>query len=330
MDEATGASLQRRLSIESTATSEFEVVSRERSVSGSTVEGSSHSDNVSLADVSSPPTSLRIPALYTEPAQNEQEVIPGASIPKSTWSIDDDLRSMTNSISQMSESCVSDVSMMGRETMGILEQVYHELALMKGRNTLLERTVEQANEWRDKADRLEEQNRVLQKSLRTSKKKVQQFTQEMEEMKRREEKLASTMKESDERKTSSCTSSWSYRLITICVFFAVLAMYIDCYAQFLREHRSCEQLKEQLKLMDELVEKLEAEHTAEYKRRLEEISKQMADDMSANLAQAHKQRELEHERLIEAYREKMLLHDDLSALRKEKMRGRKKSATWFR
>ncbi|EYC44303.1 hypothetical protein Y032_0466g1983 [Ancylostoma ceylanicum] len=29
------------------------------------------------------------------------------------------------------------------------------------------------------------------------------------------------------------------------------------------------------------------------------------------------QRELEHERLIEAYREKMLLYDDLSALRKE-------------
>ncbi|RCN42342.1 hypothetical protein ANCCAN_11687 [Ancylostoma caninum] len=42
------------------------------------------------------------------------------------------------------------------------------------------------------------------------------------------------------------------------------------------------------------------------------------------------QRELEHERLIEAYREKMLLYDDLSALRKEKLRGKKKSATWFR
>lgn len=36
-----------------------------------------------------------------------------------------------------SESCVSDVSMMGRETVGMLEQVFHELALIKGRNNLV-------------------------------------------------------------------------------------------------------------------------------------------------------------------------------------------------
>ncbi|EYC44300.1 hypothetical protein Y032_0466g1982 [Ancylostoma ceylanicum] len=57
----------------------------------------------------------------------------------------------------------------------------------------------------------------------------------------------------------------------------------------LREHRASEQLKEQVQLMNELVEKLEAEHAAEYKRRLEEISKQMANDMSASIALAHKQ-----------------------------------------
>ncbi|KHJ89710.1 hypothetical protein OESDEN_10458 [Oesophagostomum dentatum] len=59
----------------------------------------------------------------------------------------------------------------------------------------------------------------------------------------------------------------------------------------------------------------------QYKRRLDEISKQMADDMSASLEHAHRERELEHERLIEAYREKMLLHDDLTALRKEVQRS---------
>ncbi|KAK6059461.1 hypothetical protein COOONC_02914 [Cooperia oncophora] len=39
--------------------------------------------------------------------------------------------------------------------------------------------------------------------------------------------------------------------------------------------------------------------------------------MSADIARARKERELEHERLIEAYREKMLLYDDLTTLRKE-------------
>ncbi|PIO70846.1 hypothetical protein TELCIR_07279 [Teladorsagia circumcincta] len=66
-----------------------------------------------------------------------------------------------------------------------------------------------------------------------------------------------------------------------------------------------------------------------YQRRLEETSKRITDDMSADIALARKERELEHERLIEAYREKMLLYDDLTRLRKEKSQKRKKSPSWF-
>ncbi|KIH59515.1 hypothetical protein ANCDUO_10247 [Ancylostoma duodenale] len=166
--------------------------------------------------------------------------------------------------------------MIGRDTMGMLEQVYHELTLIKGRNNLLERTVEQANEWRDKANRLEEQNRILQKSLRTSKNRVEQLTQELDNSKQREDKLTSSLKEFEERQTQRSGTSWYYQVMALCIIL-------------LREHRASEQLKEQLQLMNELVEKLEAEHAAEYKRRLGEISKQMADDMSANIALAHKQ-----------------------------------------
>ncbi|KHJ85169.1 ATP synthase F0, B subunit domain protein [Oesophagostomum dentatum] len=216
--------------------------------------GSTHSDNASVADVSgtTPNVSMQIPALYSESMHDDQEMPPldhsihlpqmnleslsDTTMPHPSWSTKDDLMSLTTSVSQMSESCMSDISLMGKETVGMLEQVFHELALIKGRNNLLEKTVEQANEWRNRADKLEEQNRILQKSLKSSRNKVEQFTQEVEQLKQREEQLSLSLKQ----------------------------------VELLREHRSCEQLKEQLHLMNELVEKLEAEHAAEVVKKGEE------------------------------------------------------------
>ncbi|RCN42343.1 hypothetical protein ANCCAN_11688 [Ancylostoma caninum] len=229
MDESN-FSISRRNSLESSTTSEFEVVSRERSVSGSTLEAGTHLEEEPPTEIPSPPASLRIPALYAESTKSE-DVLPDSSFSKPSWSIDDDLCSLANSISQLSESCVSDVSMMGRDTMGMLEQVYHELTLIKGRNNLLERTVEQANEWRDKANRLEEQNRILQKSLRTSKNRVEQLTQEVDNSKQREEKLTSSLKEFEERQTQRSGTSWYYQVMALCIIVAAIGMYIDCYAQ---------------------------------------------------------------------------------------------------
>ncbi|CAJ0605655.1 unnamed protein product [Cylicocyclus nassatus] len=347
MDESQSSrtSPARRLSMDSTTTSEFEVVSRERSPSGSTVEGDVHLDNVSLTEASSPNESINVPTLYSESTHGDQDLPPlGESIqmdmeainvmslPQPSWRINDDLLSLTTSASQMSVADSSEARFNDdmRETVGMLEQVFHQLAEIKGRNNLLEKTVEQANEWRNRADKLEEQNKILQKSLRSSKNKVEQFTREVEELKHREEKLSTSLREVEDHQTQKSTSYWYCRAIAVCIVAVAVILYMDCYAQLLKEQRSCQQLKEKLQLMNELVDKLEAEHAAEYKRRLEEISKQMADDMSASISEAHKQRELEHERLLEAYREKMILHDDLSALRKEKFHGKKKSSTWYR
>ncbi|VDO28435.1 unnamed protein product [Heligmosomoides polygyrus] len=83
-------------------------------------------------------------------------------------------------------SCVSDVSVMGRETTNMLEQVFQELSIIKGRNSLvcafslpnkfprdvLEKMAQQSNEWRVATEQLEEQNRKLSKSLKTSKSRV--------------------------------------------------------------------------------------------------------------------------------------------------------------
>uniref|UniRef100_A0A183GNL8 PLVAP protein n=1 Tax=Heligmosomoides polygyrus TaxID=6339 RepID=A0A183GNL8_HELPZ len=83
--------------------------------------------------------------------------------------------------------------------------------------------------------------------------------------------------------------SWTQCTLVLGVVVAAVAVHLSCYAQLVKEQRNCKDLREQLLLMNELVEKLEVERAAEYQKRLDEASKQIADDMSADIALARKE-----------------------------------------
>ncbi|PIO70845.1 hypothetical protein TELCIR_07278 [Teladorsagia circumcincta] len=241
---------------------------------------------ISSSPSPSPPTSFRVPDLHIEHNGSELESPPcsepEAKVDKSP-ELEESVRSYANVASQANTSG-SDLSTMARESAGMLEQVFHELFTIKRRNSVLEKMASQSNEWRTATEQLEKETKMLHRNLKSSR--------------NREEKLEEEVKQLCEEKEELMTKLSSQKL--------------------LKKQRHCKDLEEQLSIMNELVEKLEVERAAEYQRRLEETSKRITDDMSADIALARKERELEHERLIEAYREKMLLYDDLTRLRKER------------
>ncbi|KAK6026031.1 hypothetical protein OSTOST_08051 [Ostertagia ostertagi] len=219
MDSSTH-SLTRRLSFESTTTSEFEVVPRERTSSGSTV-GESYCRGISSSPSPSPPTSFRVPDLHIEHNASEQESLtrsePGAEVDQSPVE-EESIRSFANVASQASG---SDLSTMARESAGMLEQVFHELFTIKRRNSVEEK--------------LEEE--------------VKQLIEEKEELL---VKLSSQKVDS----TKAQSTSWLHRIIVVGIIIAAIAMYLNCYAQLLKKQRHTKDLEEQLSIMNELVEKL--------------------------------------------------------------------------
>ncbi|KAK5968130.1 hypothetical protein GCK32_001494 [Trichostrongylus colubriformis] len=336
-------SLSRRLSFESTTTSEFEVVSRERSASGSTVEDS-YCQELSASSSPSPSASFRIPDLCIECHSSEQDSPPNEEPPSQPTeepapqpteepapqptapTRDDTIRSFSNVASQVSG---SDVSTMARESAGMLEQVFHELFTLKRRNSMLERMAQQSNEWRVATKQLEKEVKVLHKTMKAYKSREDKLQEEVNQLRQEKEELLAKEKPQEADSSQIQSTSWLRRIIVVGIIIAVIAAYMECYAQFLKEHRHSKDLQQQLSIMHELVDKLEVERAAEYQRQLEETSKRITDDMSADIARAQKERELEHERLIEAYREKMLLYDDLTTLRKEKSQKKKKFSSWY-
>ncbi|WKX93601.1 hypothetical protein Q1695_011122 [Nippostrongylus brasiliensis] len=320
-DSPTSPGRTRRISLDSTSTSEFEVVSRERSTSGSTIGESNSSDDSMSAQKSSPSSSFNMPPLYSGYESNGQSSTRVSDLPSPEPIVSPRKASKTHSQSseerrkEITDSLHSSLSHMGRETTGMLEQVLQELSAIKSKNCLLEKMALQSNEWRSATEQLEDQNKKLLKSLKSFKTREEELVDEVNRLQREKDEFVEKAKTAANRSAES-SSSWLSRLVVIGIVVAAVAMYIDCHAQLIKEQRNSDVLREKLELMDELVERLEAERIKEYQRGVDEASKQVANDMSADIALARKERELEHERLIEAYREKMRLYDDLAAMKK--------------
>ncbi|EPB80274.1 Helix-loop-helix DNA-binding domain protein [Ancylostoma ceylanicum] len=244
--------LSRRLSLESTTASEFEVVPRERSASESTVEGSDHSDEVSLSDVPSPPDSLPIPALFSESMRSEQGLpsLMSDSIPQPPWISRDRFFSQANSITPISgipqsayqcsnpgapvlvpsadsvaESGISEASLFAKETLWNLEQVLNGLTSLNERCKMLDEKVEKAEHCMEIGRMLEEKNRVLQKSLHLANNKVEQLAQEVEKLQRKLSMGTRNVKERQEQRSSSLMDSG---VIAMCVVCAVVAIFAVC------------------------------------------------------------------------------------------------------
>ncbi|EYC21394.1 hypothetical protein Y032_0019g3794 [Ancylostoma ceylanicum] len=175
-----------RKSLGSSITSEFEVLSGERSTAGGNAEGNDHHDDVPPAPM---PLSISVPHLET-PAR-ERDLSSETSALKSLRTIDEYFRTSGNPVFRMSDSCVSELSSMGKETMGMLEQLLNELLSVKERSKLLEQKAEIAEQSREMSRRLEEENRILLKSLVTASSKVEQLIKENEELR---QKLSSCSK----------------------------------------------------------------------------------------------------------------------------------------
>uniref|UniRef100_A0A158PB87 Uncharacterized protein n=1 Tax=Angiostrongylus cantonensis TaxID=6313 RepID=A0A158PB87_ANGCA len=267
-------SYSRRLSMESTTTSEFEVISRHGSSRGNTVRGSDSDDDSTQNQRQSPSDSLSMPPPYSECLRDDQE-LPLLKMPEG----DDD------------------------EGM--------------------------------KVQQLLERNRMLENFLISSKSRENQQAREIEQLRQQNLELSEQLKKHQEEHRPSTilkgisandsSTSFYLRLVVVASIVAVLALYLICYAQLLNERRNSESLKEILERMGDIVEKLEVKHKAEYEQLLEETTRQITDNMNANISLAHRERELEHERLIEAYREKMILYNDLDELRKKKSHKRRSS-----
>ncbi|RCN51590.1 hypothetical protein ANCCAN_02257 [Ancylostoma caninum] len=225
MDESAPI-LSRRLSLESTTTSEFEVVPRERSASESTVEGSDHSDEVSFSDVPSPPNSLPIPALFSESIRSEQYLPSLAvdSIPQPPWSHRDHFLSQASSVTPVSESGASDASLFAKETLWNLEQILNGLTSINERCKLLDQKVEKAEHCMEIGRMLEEKNRVLQKSLHLANNKVEQLAEEVEKLQKKLSTRSTNIKERQEQHSTSSMHSEVIVMSVICAVVAVLAV----------------------------------------------------------------------------------------------------------
>ncbi|VDL69914.1 unnamed protein product [Nippostrongylus brasiliensis] len=305
-DSPTSPERTRRISLDSTSTSEFEVVSRERSTSGSTIGESNFSDDSMSAQKSSPSSSFNMPPLYSGYESNGQSStrVRFAPLEPQPHGQRDDWNAGTGPAG----------------VVGYQEQELFGMWLYLP----LEKMALQSNEWRSATEQLEDQNKKLLKSLKSFKTREEELVDEVNRLQREKDEFA------EKAKT----------------------------AALIKEQRNSDVLREKLELMDELVERLEAERIKEYQRGVDEASKQVANDMSADIALARKEyydingvsilyerfwksdvvvshhirqfspsipikqlrrlfkRELEHERLIEAYREKMRLYDDLAAMKK--------------
>ncbi|XGW13004.1 hypothetical protein V3C99_013559 [Haemonchus contortus] len=365
MDSST-PSLSRRLSYESTTTSEFEVISRDRSSSPDSNKEGSFGQEISISSSPLPGASIEIPDLYSgEHYAPEQSLQPSDDDPAAKSTLLDrstGAPSFTNTASQISTSDVSimagesasvlgqavpdgddgdrstkcsasqasesDISRKARESAGMLEQVFHELYTLKRRNSMLEKMAQQSSEWRIATEQLEEETKMLKKTVKACRTREQKLSEEMDELRQERDYLLAKTNPPKVDLPEKQSRSFLQIIVVFGILIAAVAIFLGCYVQLLKERRHCKDLEEQLVIMNDLIEKLEVEHAAEYQRRLDETSKRITDDMRADIAAARKERELEHERLLEAYREKMLLYDDLTTLRKEKSQKGKKYSSW--
>ncbi|KAK6038729.1 hypothetical protein COOONC_23766 [Cooperia oncophora] len=169
--DSSNHSLARRLSFESTTTSEFEIVPRERSSSGSTVGGSYCKELSESSSPSPAAASFNVPDLFIANSSSDHsppqcdDTAPKPASPNGEASI----RPFTNTASQASG---SDMSTMARESAGMLEQVFHELFTIKQRNSMLERMAQQSHEWRTATEQLEKETKILHKTVKACKNRV--------------------------------------------------------------------------------------------------------------------------------------------------------------
>ncbi|KAJ1365559.1 hypothetical protein KIN20_025929 [Parelaphostrongylus tenuis] len=299
----------RRMSLESTTTSEFEVISRHGSSCGNTVRGSESESESASHQRLSPSDSISMPPPYSEFDRDELESPLHSNVGSTSTSLSNELISMSHSTTLTSDSSFSEKGMTSKETA----------------RTNKQKTPGGDDEWRMKIDQLLERNSMLENLLISSKSRENQLAEEIEQLRQQNTELTEQIQRLQYLPAKDSSTSWYLRLVAVAVIVAVLALYIICYAQLLNERRNSEGLKNILERMGDIVEKLEGKHRSEYEQLLEETTKQIADDMNVTISLARKERELEHERLIEAYREKMLLYNDLDELRKKKSHKRRSS-----
>nr|CDJ90230.1 hypothetical protein HCOI_01173900 [Haemonchus contortus] len=331
MDSST-PSLSRRLSYESTTTSEFEVISRDRSSSPDSNKEGSFGQEISISSSPLPGASIEIPDLYSgEQYTPEQSLQPSDDDPAAKSTLLDrstGAPSFTNTASQISMSDVSimagesasvlgqpspdgddgdrstkcsasqasesEISRKARESAGMLEQVFHELYTLKRRNSMLEKMAQQSSEWRIATEQLEEETKMLKKTVKACRTREQKLNEEMDELRQERDNLLVKTNPPKVDLPEKQSRSFLQIIVVFGILIAAVAIFLGCYVQLLKERRHCKDLEEQLMIMNDLIEKLEVEHAAEYQRRLDETSKRITDDMRADIAAARKEVVLSH------------------------------------
>ncbi|VDO73285.1 unnamed protein product [Haemonchus placei] len=258
--DSSNPSLSRRLSYESTTTSEFEVISRDRSSSSGSARDGSFGQEISISSSPLPGASIEIPDLYSgEHDAPEQSLQPSDDDPTAKSTLLDrstGAPSLTNTASQIS---VSDVSIMAGESASVLGQASPD-GDDGDRSTKC--SASQASE----SD--------ISRKARESAGMLEQVFHELYTLKRRNSMVDLPEKQS---------RSFLQIIVVLGILIAAVAIFLGCYVQLLKERRHCKDLEEQLVIMNDLIEKLE------YQRRLDETSKRITDDMRADIAAARKE-----------------------------------------
>ncbi|KAK6048988.1 hypothetical protein COOONC_13507 [Cooperia oncophora] len=220
--DSSNHSLARRLSFESTTTSEFEIVPRERSSSGSTVGGSYCKELSESSSPSPAAASFNVPDLFIANSSSDHsppqcdDTAPKPASPNGEASI----RPFTNTASQASAENRSLylaylrllrmlvlLSTMARESAGMLEQVFHELFTIKQRNSMLERMAQQSHEWRTATEQLEKETKILHKTVKACKNREEKLEEEVKQLRQEKEELISQMNTPKVRKFQTRVST---------------------------------------------------------------------------------------------------------------------------